>query len=288
MPREGQGLRRLVAAGGRFVATPAGARTLLPSREAVTFAAMRKTVTARAPVNLRRAYLECRYGQVHLRTAFPSTGGFDERNALVCLHAGPFSCRSFEPFLPEIGRDRSVYAPDAPGCGESDPPPSRPAIADYAVVIGEFLDSLRLREVDVLGHHASAAVAAELAVQRPALVRRLVFVGLPLYTAADRDAFNAEPRPVPTAAAAAQLHNGPRAWWLESAARSWPGVERLRLVSQRALVLRPKDELWEQTLRGRSLLASAAWRDLPERDAGLFTAAPAEVAAEVRRFLDTP
>lgn len=246
---------------------------------------MSKTVPARAPVNLRRAYLECRYGQVHLRTAFPSTGGFDERTALVCLHQGPLSSRSFVPFLPEIGRDRSVYAPDAPGCGESDPPPARPAIGDYAVVIGEFLDSLRLREVDVLGHHAGAAIAAELAVQRPTLVRRLVFVGLPLYTAADRDAFNAEPRAVP--ATADQPHNGPRAWWVESAARSWAGVERLRLVTQRALVLRPKDELWEQTLRGRSLLGSAAWRDLPERGAGLFAAAPAEVAAEVRKFLDT-
>jgi pimeloyl-ACP methyl ester carboxylesterase len=259
---------------------------LRPGREAVTFAAMSKPVKARAPVNLRRAYLESRYGQVHLRTAFPSTGGFDERTALVCLHAGPLSGRSFEPFLPEIGRDRSVYAPDTPGCGESDPPPARPVVADYAVVIGEFLDSLRLREVDVLGHQAGAAIAAELAVARPMLVRRLVFVGLPLYTAADRDAFNAATPAVP--AETLQLHNGPRAWWVESAARSWPGVERLRLVSQPALVLRPRDELWEQTLRGRSLLGGAEWRDLPERGAGLFAAAPAEVAAEVRRFLDQP
>ena len=29
--------------------------------------------------------------------------------------------------------DRSVYAPDLPGFGNSDPPPARPGIADYAV-----------------------------------------------------------------------------------------------------------------------------------------------------------
>jgi hypothetical protein len=92
-------------------------------------------------VNLRRAYFECRYGQLHVRTSFPSTGGFDEHTALVCLHEQRRSSRSFAALLPVIGTDRSVYACDTPGCGESDPPPSAPVLADNAGAIGDIHDA---------------------------------------------------------------------------------------------------------------------------------------------------
>ena len=82
----------------------------------------------------------------------------------MCLHKSPLSGRVFERFLSVAGRDRSVYAPDAPGCGESDPPLSRPAIADYAGAIGDFLDSMRFRQIDVLGQQSGALIAAELAI----------------------------------------------------------------------------------------------------------------------------
>src|SRR4051794_21687809 len=36
---------------------------------------------------LRRAYFECRYGQLHVHNAIPAGGGFDEKTTLVCLHA---------------------------------------------------------------------------------------------------------------------------------------------------------------------------------------------------------
>lgn len=135
---------------------------------------MKKPAAAAPVVNLRRAYLECRYGQLHVRTAFPSTGGFDEHAPLVLLHDCPRSSREFVPFLPVIATDRSIYAPDAPGYGSSDAPRNAPAIADYAAAIGDFLDNLRLRHVDVLGHGTGAAIAAELALQRPAAVRKVI------------------------------------------------------------------------------------------------------------------
>jgi len=33
----------------------------------------------RLAVNLRRLYVDCRYGQLHVHSAFPSSGGFDEQ-----------------------------------------------------------------------------------------------------------------------------------------------------------------------------------------------------------------
>jgi len=275
---------------------------------------MKKPAGSRTIVNLRRAYFECRYGQLHVRTAFPSTGGFDENVPLLLLHDSPGSSLSCVPLLTAIGADRSAYAADTPGYGESDPPPARPTIADYAAAIGDFLDNLRLRRLDVLGHHGGAAIAAELAIARPAAVRRLVFVGLPVHTTEERQAFTAEPYPKPPAADgsharaewaralaaggegaplaavaagfAASLAAGPNGWWGPAAALQWPALERLPLVTQPALVLRPRDNRSEATLRGQRLLRGADWQDLPEAGAHLLSVSVADVAARVRRFLD--
>jgi pimeloyl-ACP methyl ester carboxylesterase len=129
-------------------------------------------------VRTRRAYFDCRFGQLHVRTAFPATGGFDEQVTLICLHPEHSSSRLFARFLSEIADVRSVYAPDLPGRGESDPSPAS-SIADAAGAISDLADDLRLRQIDLLGVHTGAAVAMELAAARPELVRRLVLVSSP-------------------------------------------------------------------------------------------------------------
>jgi pimeloyl-ACP methyl ester carboxylesterase len=129
-------------------------------------------------VRTRRAYFDCKFGQLHVRTAFPTTGGFDEQVTLFCLHSREGSSRSFDRFLPEIADERSVYAPDLPGFGESDPAPS-PGFADAARAISDLANDLRLRQIDLLGLRFGAAVALELGAARPDLVRRLVLVGVP-------------------------------------------------------------------------------------------------------------
>ncbi len=129
-------------------------------------------------VRLRRAYFDCSFGQLHVRTAFPGTGGFDELVTLFCLHGARESSRTFEAFLPEIATLRSVYAPDLPGCGESDPSPQGSA-AEAARAIGELVTDLRLRQIDVLGVGSGANAALELAAAHPERVRRLVLAQLP-------------------------------------------------------------------------------------------------------------
>jgi pimeloyl-ACP methyl ester carboxylesterase len=130
-------------------------------------------------VRTRRAYFDCKFGQLHVRTAFPTTGGFDEQVTLFCLHPSEGSSRTFDRLLPEIADQRSVYAPDLPGFGESDAA-SRLTFADAAGAMSDLASDLRLRQIDVLGVRYGAAVAVELAAARPALVRRLVLVGVPL------------------------------------------------------------------------------------------------------------
>jgi pimeloyl-ACP methyl ester carboxylesterase len=130
-----------------------------------------------AAVRTRRAYFDCRFGQLHVRTAFPSTGGFDEQVTLLCLHADQSSSRAFTRFLPEIADLRSVYAPDLPGLGESDPSPTS-SVAEAAAAISDLADDLRLRQIDLLGIDSGARAALHLAGARPTLVRRLVLAGM--------------------------------------------------------------------------------------------------------------
>ncbi len=136
--------------------------------------ASRKTAVGRpadVPVRVRKAYFDCRFGQLHVRTAFPGSGGFDERTTLVCFHPSGRSSRIFEPALPAIAADRSVYAPDTPGCGESDPAP-QPGVQEHASAICDFLEAMRFRKVDLLSCGDGAIIAGEVAKRLPAVINK--------------------------------------------------------------------------------------------------------------------
>ena len=272
------------------------------------------TVTQRpvgAEPRVRRGYFECRYGQLHIHNAIPPGGGFEEGTPLLCLHPTAGSGRVFGRFLALMGRDRSVYAPDTPGFGESDPPQSRPAISDYAAVIGDFLDTMRFRQIDVLGYQAGALIAAELAIARPTQVRRVVMVSVPVLNDAERDALRRGPSQpsedgshliaewkrtlesygagvsleVRARAFAEKLKSGVHAGWALAAAQQYAVRERLALVIQSALVVRPRDDFWEATLRARELLPRARFVELPQHGNGLFETAPEAVVESTKDFL---
>jgi pimeloyl-ACP methyl ester carboxylesterase len=123
---------------------------------------------------LRRAYFDCRYGQLHMHYAIPAGGGFDEATTLLCIPGAPGSGRFFVPLLPPLGRDRSVYAPDLPGCGESDGGDEPLSTAAIAEALGDFLDSMHVRHFDVLAHESGVAIASTLLQQRGTQVGRVV------------------------------------------------------------------------------------------------------------------
>ena len=113
--------------------------------------ATKKRQPANAPAQLRRMYIDCRYGQLHLATAYPSSGGFDEASPLIFLHAEDGSGADFGRCAALLGTDRSIYAPDLPGSGASDSPKGRMAVAGLALAVVDLIDHLRLRRVDLLG-----------------------------------------------------------------------------------------------------------------------------------------
>jgi pimeloyl-ACP methyl ester carboxylesterase len=259
-------------------------------------------------------YVDCRYGQLHVHTAFPSSGGFDELTPLVCIHPGALSGHVFHTLLGDLGSDRSVYAPDLPGHGDSDTPDSAPSMAEYAAAVGDLIDSLRLRQVDLLGYQGGSLAAVELAIARPEQVRRVVLAGVPVFDAKEREAFNARPWPAKARedgthlveewqrirrSRGAQATNsrigedlagairaGDAAAWGTTAAANYPAGERLPLLRQPALVLRARDEFWDMSGRVDGLVRECHRVDLPDQGGGLLDAGAAEVARHLREFLD--
>ena len=219
---------------------------IVPMPKATT---RRDTLTAEPRV--RRGYFECRYGQLHVHNVMPGGGGFEEGTSLLCLHDLAGSARMFTRFLALVGKDRSAYAPDLPGCGESDPPPPPPALANHVAAIGDFLDSMRFRQIDVLGLRAGALLATELAATRPAQIRRVVLASVPL----------------------------------GDAALQYPVRERLAALSQRVLVLRVHDKQWDAGARVRELLPAARVLEVRDPGAEPFTSAPGELADAVLDFV---
>jgi pimeloyl-ACP methyl ester carboxylesterase len=197
-------------------------------------------------VRTRRAYFDCRFGQLHVRTAFPTTGGFDEGVTLVCLHSREGSSRSFARFLPEIATDRSAYAPDLPGFGESDAAPTLGKTdaghADAARAVGDLAMNLRLRQIDLLGLRFGAAVALDLASARPELVRRLVLLGA-------------------------------------------PPMDHIPLIKQQSLIVKIKHGAADEVQWSRGTLQNARVVELTHQAGDLFDADPKDMAKQIGGFL---
>lgn len=139
--------------------------------------AARKKHPAERVARLRRMYIDCRYGQLHLTTAYPTSGGFDEALPIVYLHADGGSGADFSRCAELLGTDRSIYAPDLPGSGSSDAPRTRLPVAGLALAVVDLAEQLRLKRFDLVGCGRGALVAFELATTCAGQVRRVVVAG---------------------------------------------------------------------------------------------------------------
>jgi pimeloyl-ACP methyl ester carboxylesterase len=224
--------------------------TRISARTIARSAALSSRSSPTVTIHLRKMYVDCRFGQLHLHTSFPSSGGFDELTPLLCVAPPTQSGRVFRPVLRDLGRDRSVYAPDLPGSGESDAPEHAPVVADHAAAFIDLIDSLRLKQVDVIGYQAGALAAIELALAKPEQVRRLILIGVP------------------------------------SSDGSYQVGERLPLLKLPVMILRARDEFWESTGRTESLLREARRVDLADPAGNVLDADAGEIVRYARDFFD--
>jgi pimeloyl-ACP methyl ester carboxylesterase len=95
---------------------------------------------------------------------------------IVFIHGLSGSWQNWLEQLPVFARDHRVITFDLPGFGASEMPEGQISISGYARWVGELLDQLGVPAAAVVGNSMGGFIGAELAIQVPARVERLVLV----------------------------------------------------------------------------------------------------------------
>jgi pimeloyl-ACP methyl ester carboxylesterase len=228
-----------------------------------------------------------RFGQLHMRS-------HDGKGPpLVLLHPSPRSGAMWEPIQERL--TRPTLAPDRLGYGFSDAPPWALSLEQYAQ---STVDALKAASVhgpfDVLGIHMGSIEAIEIAHQLSGQVRRLVVVGMPLFTADEQqrqmEKYSEQPlRPVTEGGHVLGAWRGGFAYrqppydladvhqrFVEHvlaanpgaafrAASGYPIEKKLKSLKVPLIVFAPHDDIIEQTVRVTPMLKSnAIYVDLPD------------------------
>ena len=99
---------------------------------------------------------------------------------LLLLHGGLFSTGMFGPTLTKLAETHRVIGVDLHGHGHTGlGARARIDLADIGRDLAVVVETLGLRQVDVMGYSFGAGAAMQLAFQHPELVRRLVVVSAP-------------------------------------------------------------------------------------------------------------
>ena len=265
-----------------------------------------------------KAYIDLDWGQIHRLQAAPS---LVTEPTLVCFPPNPFSGNYYRQLMASLALDRTVVALDYPGLGQSDPSTTWRTVGDLAEIMIDAIESARLTDeqhqsIDVCGYHTGAMVAAEVAIRRPDLVRRVILIGVPYFAdPAENDAELQnvmQDRPLPTELAALEsswrftmTDRHPdvvleRAYnnFLESAAawrarapvyralHGYAAADRAVLVTQPALVLNPHGGLKTHTRAYAQLIQDVSLVELPHLSYGVFDVAPEQIAYIMLEYLD--
>jgi hypothetical protein len=86
-------------------------------------------------------YIDCRYGQLHLATAYPQAAASTRRRRSSSCTPRTAAGADFGRCAALLGTDRSIYAPDLPGSGASDSPKGRMAVAGLALAVVDLIDT---------------------------------------------------------------------------------------------------------------------------------------------------
>jgi pimeloyl-ACP methyl ester carboxylesterase len=261
------------------------------------------------PKITRRIY-PTRFGQMHLR----SNDGKGKGVPLVLLHMSPRSGAMWEMLQERL--ERPTYAPDRLGYGFSDAPPWALSLEQYAQATVDTLKEAGVAgEVDLLGMHTGSFEAIEVAHQLGSQARRVIAVGMPLFSTEEQQrqvekyseqalrpategghvlgawrggfAFRQPPYDL------ADVHRrfvehvlaaNPGAAF--RAACGYPIDKKLKSLKAPLTVIAPHDDIIEQTLRVKPLLKTGAnFVDLPEFGQDPFNVALDRMVALVNRHL---
>ena len=207
---------------------------------------------------MKKAYAAIPEGQMHYR--IEGTG-----EVIILLHPGVGSSDAFTKVLPFLSRTYCAIAPDFPGNGDSDPAPYIYEVIDHAHSVVSFMDSLGIKKASIVGHHTGAKVAAEIAINWPERVNKLILSSLGYWQATEniknkeptdftsrveikadgshltewwrRAAMWQDPMDIIEASVLEYIKAGPRGEEIHWTARNWDTKNRLPLIHCPTLIL---------------------------------------------------
>lgn len=95
---------------------------------------------------------------------------------LVVIHGGGGDARTWWKNISELAEKYTVYAPDLPGYGGSQPLDGHYYIPELSEFIGSFATSLGLETFHLVGHSLGGGVALDYALKSPQKIKKLVLV----------------------------------------------------------------------------------------------------------------
>jgi pimeloyl-ACP methyl ester carboxylesterase len=256
---------------------------------------------------IRRIY-PTRFGQLHLRS-------HDGKGVpLVLLHMSPRSGAMWEDLQERLARPS--HAPDRLGYGYSDAPPWALSLEQYAQATVDGLQAAGMAgPIDLLGVHTGSIEAIEIAHQLGSQVRKVLVVGMPLFTAEEqqRQLEKYSEQPLKPASEGGHLLGAWRGGlafrqapydlndahhrFVEHVLAANPGAafraacgyaidKKLKSLKSPLTVFAPHDDIIEQTLRVKELLKpSSAFVELPDLGLDLFHTATDRMVALLNRHL---
>jgi pimeloyl-ACP methyl ester carboxylesterase len=97
--------------------------------------------------------------------------------ALVMLHGAPSDSRTWQWMLPDLARDHTVVAWDAPGFGESSDIEDSWRAPEFADALAAFVAALGIQRPHLVGHSFGTMVALSMFRRHPAVPASLVLIG---------------------------------------------------------------------------------------------------------------
>lgn len=104
---------------------------------------------------------------------------FGKGKPMFILHGWDVSGQKYLSAARILAQKYQVFLPDLPGFGRSPLPPVPWDVADYAHLVIELAEALRLKSFVLVGHSFGARVAVQIAVDDPARVEKMILTGMP-------------------------------------------------------------------------------------------------------------
>jgi pimeloyl-ACP methyl ester carboxylesterase len=135
---------------------------------------------------MKRAYADIPDGQIHYRVE-------GNGNPVLLLHMAVASSDEYSRVMHFLAPMYRAIALDFLGAGDPDPAPYAYQVIDHAKTVVNFMDSIGIKKASIIGQFNGAMIAAEVAINWPERVDKLVLAGTGFWEESEAISLNEPP-----------------------------------------------------------------------------------------------